>query len=443
MIKFNLYSEKWTRWIVLLFRLIVGLVFIVSGFVKAIDPWGVLYKFQDYVNALGCDWLSPFLLFGSFALSVVEFVVGVCLIIGAYRRVAVWLAFLMMFVMTPLTAWLAFTGAVQDCGCFGEAFVLSNGVTLAKNIVLLLFTWYLLKYNVRVHNIYSPSIQWIVTLITVVYVGAVACYGYFYQPMLDFRPYKVGTKLNAVHANDDEFIFEYEKDGVVKQFTIDDVPIDDSTWHFVARREVVKHQQNTDSLRVEVLNVFDGERDITDEVFSTGKDKLIFVFSDLENIDIAYTYLINILDDYARKLGVEVIGLSDANMDDVVEWNDMSMATYPMLTSTDTQLKMLVRGNPAVVYVSDGVVKWKRVLQSINAGRVEKAITQGNDFMWIVDDYDAKQRLNMISLAYVASMILILVLNRSYRVYKFGEKLIEKRRLTAKKVKKEVKNEVK
>ena len=126
MIDDKLYSKKWTRWIVLFLRLAVGSVFVFSGFVKAIDPWGVLYKFQDYVAALGWDWLSPFLLFGAFAVSIFEFVLGVCLIIGAYRRFSVWASFLLMIVMTPLTLWLSITGAVSDCGCFGEAITLSN-----------------------------------------------------------------------------------------------------------------------------------------------------------------------------------------------------------------------------------------------------------------------------------------------------------------------------
>ena len=124
----------WSCWIVLILRFILGSVFAFSGFVKAIDPWGVLYKFEDYIAVLGWDWLSPFLLFCAFVISLVEFVLGVCLIVGAYRRVSVWLALLFMLAMTPLTLWLAVTNAVPDCGCFGEAVVMSNWATFFKNI---------------------------------------------------------------------------------------------------------------------------------------------------------------------------------------------------------------------------------------------------------------------------------------------------------------------
>ena len=96
-------KQNYTRRFVLVLRILVGSVFAFSGFVKAVDPWGVFYKFEDYVSALGWEWLSPFLTFGAFAVSVFEFVLGVILIVGAYRRFSSWLALALMAVMTPLT----------------------------------------------------------------------------------------------------------------------------------------------------------------------------------------------------------------------------------------------------------------------------------------------------------------------------------------------------
>lgn len=142
-------TNNWSRLIVLILRFVLGSVFAFSGFVKAVDPWGVLYKFEDYQAVLGWDWLSPFLLFGAFVVSIFEFLLGVCLIVGAYRRVSVWLSLLFMLVMTPLTLWLAVTDAVPDCGCFGEAIIMSNWTTFFKNIVLLIIVIYLIRHNVN------------------------------------------------------------------------------------------------------------------------------------------------------------------------------------------------------------------------------------------------------------------------------------------------------
>ncbi len=428
MIDDKLYSKKWTRWIVLFLRLAVGSVFVFSGFVKAIDPWGVLYKFQDYVAALGWDWLSPFLLFGAFAVSIFEFVLGVCLIIGAYRRFSVWASFLLMIVMTPLTLWLSITGAVSDCGCFGEAITLSNTATFIKNVVLLIAVTYLLRYNVRVMNIYSSSIQWIVTLLTIAYVTAIALYGYFYQPMIDFRPYKVGTSV--IPAVTDEqmeanFTFIYEKDGVQKEFSIDDIPEEDTSWVFVERKESLSGKAEMMINSSGLVITEDGE-EVSNDVIRTEGEQIILVFSDMEDIDISYTYLINMIDDFARQQDADIIGLAAASQESVDEWNDLSMATYPIYTAEDTELKILARGNPAVVYMNDGKIVWKRTLQSISASRVDKAINGEGGFSWVAEDYDGGTRLNFMTLSYLAVMIMILIANRSYRVYKFSARLIKK-----------------
>lgn len=423
------YSEKWTRWIVLALRLLVGTVFAFSGFVKAVDPWGVLYKFEDYMQALGWDWLSPFLLFGAFAVSIVEFALGVCLLVGAYRRVSVILTFLMMLVMTPVTLWLAVTDAVPDCGCFGDAVVLSNTATFLKNVVLLVALVYLLRYNRKLGNVYSSSVQWMVTLCTVVFIALVAFYGYFYQPMLDFRPYKVGRTLVPMdtESGDDveNYVFVYEKNGEKTEFSIDDVPLDEDTaWTFVERKEIGGENDNT----IESGNLAltkDGV-EVTDSVIGHIGEQVILVFSDMEYVDITYTYLINVIDDYARSHNVDIIGIADATKEEIAEWNDLSMASYSIYNADDSELKMLARGNPAIVYVKDGKVVWKRTLQSVSADRVESAINGTGDFEWIAADYDGRNRLKLLALSYVMSLVVILIVNRSYRVYKFSKRMIKK-----------------
>lgn len=430
MLKDKLYSEKWTRWIVLALRLVVGSVFAFSGFVKAIDPWGVLYKFEDYMAALGWEWLSPFLLFGAFAVSIAEFTMGISILVGAYRRVSVWLSFLMMLVMTPLTLWLAVTDAVPDCGCFGDAIVLGNVTTFLKNIVLLAAIVYLLLFNRKLGNLFSSSVQWMVTFCTLAFITAVSFYGYFYQPMLDFRPYKVGNNIvptddNADYDNDDYYVFVYEKNGELKEFTIDNVPLDEDTaWTFVERKAIqtTKSAPSTSGN----LAITKNGMEVTDSVLKHEGEQVILLFSDMENVDITYTYLINVIDDYARSHGVDMIGITDASKDEIAEWNDMSMATYPIYNADDSELKMLARGNPAIVYLKDGKVVWKRTLQSISADRVEAAIAGTGNFVWIADDYNGSKRLEVLVASYLMSLILILAVNRSYRMYKFSKRLIKK-----------------
>lgn len=431
MINSNLYNREFTRWFVLGLRILVGAVFAFSGFVKAIDPWGVLYKFEEYISAIGADWLSPFLLFGAFAVSVFEFVLGVMLIVGAYRRISVWLSLLTLMVMTPLTLWLALTNAVPDCGCFGEAIHLSNWTTFWKNVVLLIAILYLLLFNVRLSNVYSPSIQWIVTTVTAIFISMVAFYGYFYQPMIDFRPYKTGEGILSETGSDlldetNDFVFVYEKNGKQKEFEINDIPTDEDTaWTFIERKE--KTSKKRSSLKLG-LNLKENDEDVTENVIKTQGDQIIFIFSDLKEIDITYTYLINVIDDFARKQNVDIIGVTGDSTNEIEEWNDMSMATYPIYSADDTELKVIARGNPAVVYLKDGSIVWKRTLQSISASRIEKATKNNGGFAWIGADYNGENRLKKISSLYIFIMVLILILNRSYRVYKFSKRLIKKNR---------------
>lgn len=428
MIRNKLYNQKLTRWFVLGLRILVGAVFAFSGFVKAIDPWGVLYKFEEYIVALGVEWLSPFVLFGAIAVSVFEFVLGVMLIVGAYRRISVWLALFTMLVMTPLTLWLALTNAVPDCGCFGEALMLSNWATFGKNILLLIAILYLLLFNVRLSNVYSPSIQWIVTTVTALYIALVAFYGYFYQPMIDFRPYKVGTAiLPGNEPEEADFVFVYEKDGVKKEFAVDEIPSDEDTaWTFVERKE--RKAKKGDSTENVGLTLREDDEDVTSDVIKQEGEQIILVFSDMTDIDITYTYLINVLDDFARKHNVDIIGVTGASDSDIDDWNDMSMATYPIYSADDTELKVFSRGNPSVVYLKDGKIVWKRTLQSINVTRIEDAVKDNKDLIWIASDYDGDARLQMFSVVYLSIMVLILILNRSYRVYKFSARLIKKNR---------------
>lgn len=134
----NAADKKVTKAIVVLCRLVVGAVFVFSGFVKGIDPWGSFYKFSEYFATFGMQGMENVALFGAFAVAVVEFVLGVSVLLGAFRRGGVLLTGMMMLVMLPLTLYLALTDVVPDCGCFGDAVVISNWATFWKNVVLTL-----------------------------------------------------------------------------------------------------------------------------------------------------------------------------------------------------------------------------------------------------------------------------------------------------------------
>ena len=130
-------------------RLLIGGVFIFSGFVKAVDPVGGAIKIGEYLASFGLDMLQPFTVLLSFNLSAIEFTLGVCMLLGVYRRDVSFLVLMFMAFMTPLTLYLALFDPVSDCGCFGDALVISNWQTFYKNVVLLAAAFYVFIHNQR------------------------------------------------------------------------------------------------------------------------------------------------------------------------------------------------------------------------------------------------------------------------------------------------------
>ena len=158
------------KWLVFLSRLVVGGTFVFSGFVKALDPYGTAYKFEDYFSAFHLEFLSSFTTLFAVALAVVEFLLGVHLLFGSYRKSTPRLVFLFLCVMTPLTLYLAIANPISDCGCFGDAVHLSNWATFFKNVVLLGLTVFLLYTNKRLRGLYNKEVQWLTGLYSLVFV---------------------------------------------------------------------------------------------------------------------------------------------------------------------------------------------------------------------------------------------------------------------------------
>lgn len=179
-------------------RFILAASFIFSGFVKAVDPLGFQYKIQDYLAAFGmASWFPSFFpLLGGIVLSSVEFFIGISLFFGTRRTIASSLALMLMIFMTPLTLYLALFDPVSDCGCFGDAWVLTNWETFGKNVVLLLAAAGTFRYRKMVFRFISVKMEWLVSLYTLFFVFTLSFYCLNRLPVLDFRPYKIGKNIS-------------------------------------------------------------------------------------------------------------------------------------------------------------------------------------------------------------------------------------------------------
>ncbi len=414
-------GETWCRLLTTLMRLVVGGLFVFSGFTKAVDPWGTCYKITDYLNAMGMEQWGDTALFLAVALAALEFMVGMAIVVGAYRRSSLIIALLMMAVMTPVTLWLAITDAVPDCGCFGDALHLSNWATFFKNILLILGLIYLLMFNKSLKGVYGPAVHWIVMAVSFAMVMAVAYYGYFVQPLIDYRPYPVGTRLADMNAADsedengeDDFIFIYSRDGVEQEFTIDSLPDEEDGWEYVTRyharrphgKVIIQNGASPNSIAI-----MDEEgNDVTLDVLTRNRHMVLLLFPDLPEVGALHSFALNELNDAALVADADVVALTPATAQEIEQWKDISMASYPIYNMDDSELKMIARGNPAVVYLEDGTIKWKRTLTSL------EDVEQPVELNRLSDDYDADGIMTRLMAAFLLALLAILILNRSHLV---------------------------
>ena len=348
-------------------RFVLAVVLIFSGFVKAIDPLGTQYKIQDYIDAFGWAGVFPdFVPFlASALLGMFEFCLGVYLFFGIRRIIAPRAVVAIMAVMTPLTFWLALDNPVSDCGCFGDAVVLSNWETFWKNVVLLAMSVVVLKWRKRIFPLVTVRFDWLIALYGFIYILSMTIYCYRELPVFDFRPYHVGADiLQGMEIPEGEEPTEYEtrfilqKDGVEKEFTLENYP--DSTWTFVDSKTVVKKQGYEPPIHdFSMMNVEDGE-DITEQVLSDKNYTFLLVSHQLGLADDTQIDLINELYDYSLEYGYAFYCLTSSSDEDILKWKDNTGAEYPFCLMDNITLKTMIRSNPGLILLKEGKVirKW-------------------------------------------------------------------------------------
>lgn len=348
-------------------RFVLAVVFIFSGFVKAIDPLGTQYKIQDYIDAFGWTGVFPdFVPFlASALLGMLEFCLGVYLFFGIRRIIAPRAVVVVMAIMTPLTFWLALDNPVSDCGCFGDAVVLSNWETFWKNVVLLAMAVVVLKWRKRIFPLVTTRFDWLIALYGFIYIFCMTIYCYRELPVFDFRPYHVGADIRQgmeIPEGKEPTVYEtrfvLQKDGVEKEFTLENYP--DSTWTFVDSRTVVKKQGYEPPIHdFSMMNYEDGE-DITDQVLSDENYTFLLVAHQLGLADDSKIDLINELYDYSLENGYAFYCLTSSSGEDIMKWQENTGSEYPFCLMDNITLKTMIRSNPGLILLKEGKVirKW-------------------------------------------------------------------------------------
>lgn len=357
------------KYIRLLSRLIVGVVFIFSGFVKAVDPLGSAYKFADYFTAFKVGFLEFLTLPMGIFLSAFELVLGITLILGYRRKTTFQVLMWFMSFFTVLTLILALFNPVSDCGCFGDALILTNWQTFFKNVVLMLFVLTLYFSRNRETETGSPLKEWMVVGSLFVLASLFSFWNYRHLPLIDFRPYDVGTVISEEMETPDgmpvdqyktTLIYKNRESGKTSSFTMDNYPKDTLQWEFVnSESKLIKKGYEPPIHDFAIMDV-NGD-DIVYEILSEEGYSLILISYKLSGADEEalvrvgeWSQLEILANDFSF---YAVTATPSAEVESISAELDLD---YQFLAGDEIMLKTIVRSNPGFMLLKNGVIlgKW-------------------------------------------------------------------------------------
>ncbi len=363
------------RILLLVSRIFVGAVFMFSGFIKAVDPWGSVYKFEEYFEALGMEAFVPYALIFSIIMISAEFIVGFCLFFGLKFRLATWGALLLMLFFLPLTLWLAISNKVSDCGCFGDFIKLSNWQTFYKNVIIIVPTLILFIFQKRNKPYCSCIKQWLLSGIGVLIIIITIWYSYAHLPLIDFLPYKVGNNITEMMKvpegmPKDEFEqFITLKDTTnsktieisVSKYSADSIYWGTGTKYkyiSISEAKLVKEGYKT-PIHDLTINTANGEN-ILDSVLAIDDYTLVIISTKLEKSDVSKIKEINEIARWATSKKLLFIGLTSSLKEDINKFMIANKTPYMIYGCDETTLKTIIRANPGVVLLKKGtiVAKW-------------------------------------------------------------------------------------
>ena len=374
-------------------RLVLAIVLILSGFVKAVDPLGTQYKIHDYLQAVELAQYVPDIatLGAAVLLSAIEFGLGICLLFAIRRRLVTMLTLILMLVMTPITLWLAIANPISDCGCFGDAVVLTNWQTLAKNVVLLVLAIIVRCWPLEMMRFISRSNQWIVINYSALFIVAVSGWSLYDLPYFDFRPYHVGTDLRA---------------GWLKMMEGEESPYSDFFVERLPNSSETEGQEPT----AEGQELIESE-DITEPILLNQGYTFLLVSPHLEQADDSQLDRINEVHEYAREYDYSFYCLTASGKQGIQQWRERTGAEYPFCQTDDIVLKTMIRSNPGLMLLKDGKIigKW-----SHNRLPGEEVLTKQLQFLEIgqMPKDSVPQKILYILLWYVLPLMLLTLADR-------------------------------
>lgn len=396
-------------------RILLGLVFIFASFVKAVDPVGAYIKFSEYLEAFHWDWLEPFAMILANILTMAEFVIGVALVIGLRMIVAAWSALLFMSFFLVLTLILAIFNPVEDCGCFGDAIKLTNWGTFYKNLVLMGLAIVVFLSRKKYVPYGKPWAEWSLTGFFLAVGIGISVYCYNHLPIVDFRPYHVGSHIPSkmiipegapTQVNKTTLI--YEKNGVQKEFTIENLP--DSTWTWKETKNVVISKGYEPPIHDFSITSEAGE-DITSMVLADTSYSFLFIVQNASKVKPEIWRTITAYYNFANEQNKKFYVLTSSTQNELDEAKHTHQLPFGFNLTDGTTLKTIIRSNPGLMLLKDGVVLGLWHYNDFPA----PAYFKGNSLSKVLTGYNKSienKRVWMLGLGFLIVVLLLVLVRR-------------------------------
>ncbi len=345
-------------------RLFVGALFIFSGFVKAVDPSGSAYKFMDYFTAFHFGFFS-FLAFPlAVILATLELFIGLNLLLNIKIKFTSWVLLIVMSYFTILTFILSIFNPVTDCGCFGDALILTNWETFVKNIIIFIPSLVIFAGRKKYRPQFSYSTEWTISAVFIIVSLLFIRYNFRNLPILDFRPYKTGTNIpekmiipDGMPADEYEYSFIYEKDNVVQEFKIENLP--DSTWNWVETKQKLITKGYEPPIHDFSLTTSDGE-DITSELLTDPGYSLLIIAYAFDKTNLRSFEKFNKSYPAFREKNIRVYCLTASTSSSIEKFREEIKPEYKIYLADEITLKTIIRSNPGMLLIKEGTIigKW-------------------------------------------------------------------------------------
>ncbi len=349
----------------------VGVFFIFSGAVKAIDPLGTSFKIEDYFIEFKTAFLEPFTLTISVIMIVLEIVVGVTLLLGYLKNLTLVILVGLILFFTFLTGYTAKTLHVTDCGCFGDFLKLEPSVSFAKDVFLSVLILFLVLQRKYIEPLFSKMVSGPITALALVGV-TLFCFRNFAwnEPIVDFRPYKIGNYIpdqmkGIADKKEYTWVYKDKATGEVKEFSdaefgkISSEPDFKSKWEYVDRKDKILVKGIAPKIASFNILADNGDDLGEDILYNPDYQFLVIIYSLDETCTEAFKQL-NTIAEGADKDHIAFFAVSNGTAEQKEAFRHEYQTAYPFYTGDDKFLKAMIRSNPGLLLIKDGKVigKW-------------------------------------------------------------------------------------